>query len=147
MKLYSTKIFKKDSLLPKSEIENRLNELLTNGKYEGHWEDNCLFLSRVVLVPNKIVPDIRIEIIEKENLCMVNLECELKTRFKISSYIVFAILSIFDTLVCWTLIRDKTFNFLCFAPIIMGLFIYCIIYFSFSWESTRIKYDLFKLLK
>ncbi|NVN94084.1 MAG: hypothetical protein HXX18_02250 [Bacteroidetes bacterium] len=120
---------------------------LTNDKYEGYWDNDCLYLNQIVLFPNKITPDIKIELFEKENVRIVNVECDLKRRFKISSVIFFIILGVFEALICVTLIRQKDFNIVCISPLIIGVFGYFILRFSFSWEATNIKYELMKLLK
>jgi hypothetical protein len=147
IKLYPKILFQKESTLTKNEIKDRLMSFLTNGKYEGYWDNDCLYLNQIVLFSNKIIPDIKIEMIENGNVIIVNVECDLKTRFKIRSVIFFILLGVFETFICVTLIREKDFNIICIAPLIIGFMAYFIFRVSYWWEASNIRYELIKLLK
>ena len=147
MKLYPKILFQKESTLTKNEIKDRLMSFLTNNKYEGYWDNDCLYLNKIVLFSNQIIPDIKIELFENGNIRIVNIECDLKKWFKIISVIFFILLGLFEALICVTLIREKVFNIICIAPLIIGFMGYFILRISYWWEASNIRYELIKLLK
>jgi hypothetical protein len=147
MRLYPKLLFQKETTLTKDEIKDRIKLFLTKDKYEAYWDNDSLYLNQIVLFSNKIIPDIKIELSENENIRIVNIECDLKKRFKITSVIFFVLLCIFETLICVTVIREKVFNIICIVPLIIGFMGYFIIRVSYWWEASNIRYELIKLLK
>ncbi len=146
MNIYPKIIFENKSTKSIDEIKNKLNTFISNKRYSGFWQKETLLFRRNTL-PKVIIPIIKLNIFNKNNIRIINIECKLRKRFQIFSFIIFILLGLFNLAIIIQLIYNKTFNVIVFVPFLLGGFIYTINYISFKWEAEKIKYELLKLLK
>lgn len=147
MKFFPKITFKKNTNQEFEEVEKNLNNLLLSGKYEGYWKNNILFIKKVVTQKRIITPDIKVELIENINDRILSVECELGKYFDYLIVGAFSFLTLFEFLIIRSFFIKNTIEIFFIFPLLMGLFIYSIIYFSYKWDADGFRYDLNKTLK
>jgi len=148
MRFFSKIQYLKTSSKNYHETRRLLDDLLKNSKYEGYWKDDCLYISKIVIM-NYIMPIITIKVFPDTtlNISKISVEIEVKYSFQLLMWIIVILMILLEFLIVRDLIINKTFNLSFLVPILMGSFIYFIIYARNKWGSDSFKYDLNKLIK
>lgn len=147
MNLFPVKYYNSRSSSTILELKKRLELLTKENKYVGYWKDNILYYRRNVLSQHVIIPEIKLRLNEFEEYREIDVEFNHRKRFRVGIIIPFVILVLVESLILYTLIRDKQFNFVVFAPVILGIFIYYIYIFSYKYEVIKEMQNLKKIIK
>jgi len=137
MNLFPVKYYNSRSSSTILELKKRLELLTKENKYVGYWKDNILYYRRNVLSQHVIIPEIKLRLNEFEEYREIDVEFNHRKRFRVGIIIPFVILVLVESLILYTLIRDKQFNFVVFAPVILGIFIQIISQFILNGKHLQ----------
>jgi len=147
MRVFPKFLYQITSSQEQEELKIKLDSLLKKDKYEGYWENNCLYINRIVPVRNMITPDIKVEIINNTSERIVSAEFEIRYRFEIIMRVLILLFSLIEFFIIRSFIINHLFKIEFILPIVSGFFGYFFIYISYWWDSDSFKYDLKKILK
>lgn len=147
MKLFPEIHYNFDTSLSFNDIEDKINYLLLHEEYEGFAEGNKFILNKIVQSSGKLIPNIIIKIKDKGKIRNLSIDCMLMNKNKIFILILIILLGIIELVILYKVISNHAFNFMIFAPFVLGAFIYLINYINLSWESSSFKYLIRKYLK
>jgi hypothetical protein len=142
MKFYKRILYEKISAEGIKELKRRLNNILIFDKYEGYWENNNLYLKKMAFNPNKIMPEIHVEIVDKVTERVISVEFVIRRKFEKFIRVILFLLSLFEILIIYSIIKSDRFSIIIFVPFILGFFIYLITYLSYKLECDDFRNDL-----
>jgi len=146
MKLFPIIVFEKRTTKEIDEVKSILEIIKNSDKYQGFWEDETLYITKRIWLPNKITPHIKVEIRNEELERTVCVSCDLRNRFKVAMKAVILLLTIMEIIIVYRLFKNHSVHFLVFSPILMVFFIYLITYLCYKLECDDFRYELSKQL-
>jgi hypothetical protein len=147
MTIFPNILFQIGSHYDNDVLRTKLDHLLKSEKYEGYWENNILYISKIYISRNKISTDFYLTLQKNLTERIISTRCELREPIELIFKIFIILLIIAEAVLIVLSIQNHSFNFNVTIPVVLGSIYYILVKNDYTTAVRDFKKDLIRVLK